>query len=160
MKKLRILRILQVPSGDLHHRHPPSDRLSTLSHLSPSVRGSRPSRRCRCDRPSPVPDGALSAAIPVSPSSRVASIGGEQTRRRRRRRKIGCCRQFLNFRNELLDLHDFTSRFRNELLTPQRAISNAPNFTVLVSKSDSPSFYGFTHGPTGYTWTIRNSNTQ
>lgn len=39
------------------------------------------------------------------------------TRRRRRRRKFGYCRgQFLNFRNELLNLHDFTSRFRNELL--------------------------------------------
>jgi hypothetical protein len=65
------------------------------------------------------------------------------TRRRRRRRKFGYCRgQFLNFRNELLNLHDFTSRFRNELLTPQRAISNAPNFTVrgqtIMAKQTAP----------------------
>ena len=45
---------------------------------------------------------------------------------------FGCCRQFLNFRNELLNLHDFTSRFRNELLTPQRPISKTAYFTVVL----------------------------
>ena len=72
--------------------------------------------------------GAMPTWCPSRP--RNSRNGTIHTRRRRRQRKFGCCRQFLNFRNELLNLHDFTSRFRNELLTPQRAISNAPNFTV------------------------------
>ena len=72
--------------------------------------------------------GAMPTWCPSPP--RNSRNGTIHTRRRRRQRKFGCCRQFLNFRNELLNLHDFTSHFRNELLTPQRAISNAPNFTV------------------------------
>ena len=72
--------------------------------------------------------GAMPTWCPSRP--RNSRNGTIHTRRRRRQRKFGCCRQFLNFRNELLNLHDFTSHFRNELLTPQRAISNAPNFTV------------------------------
>ena len=80
--------------------------------------------------------GAMPTWCPSRP--RNSRNGTIHTRRRRRQRKFGCCRQFLNFRNELLNLHDFTSHFRNELLTPQRAISNAPNFTVFCYYGIAP----------------------
>ena len=46
---------------------------------------------------------------------------------------LGC--QFLNFRNELATWPDFTSSFRNELLTLQNPISIARICTVVKEKS-------------------------
>ena len=121
--------------GELRHE----DALLSPKHGAFSARLRTRSRRCPSSaiisvrqKHSLLP-GCCDALDPSEmTNSRETARYTHAARRRRRRRKFGCCRQFLNFRNELLDLHDFTSRFRNELLTPQRAISNAPNFTVVL----------------------------